>query len=168
MAKKTAKRATKSVAMRAKQKSVKAAKRFVKAKDRARTRGAASAMAGDAARSDLNAPGEVAIERLPMSKREIARRLHAMILRLVPSATAKVKWGNACYYAGERGFASIIETKAGVNLALPGATLADPHGLLEGTGKRVRHIKVNTSERAEHPGIAALIREAVNVGFERM
>ena len=121
-----------------------------------------------AKRADLNAPGEVAIERLPGEKREAARHIHAMILRLVPGAIAKVKWGNACYFENERAFAVLYETKGGVNLGLPGATLADPDRLLHGAGKIMRHVKLANRADAEHPGIPALILAARTIGFDGM
>lgn len=42
-----------------------------------------------------------------------------------------------------------------------GASLSDTRGLLEGTGKALRHIKVHTLAEAEHPGLRQLLREAV-------
>lgn len=41
-----------------------------------------------------------------------------------------------------------------------GAHLRDPHGLLEGTGKNMRHVKVR-SKADLTPELAALVREAV-------
>ncbi len=121
-----------------------------------------------AKRADLDAPGEVAIERLPGEKREAARHIHTTILRLVPDAISKVKWGNACYFDGERAFAVLYETKSGVNLGLPGATLADPDHLLHGEGKVMRHVKLKTRADAQHPGIPPLILAAKKIGFDGM
>ena len=42
-----------------------------------------------------------------------------------------------------------------------GVDLADPAGLLEGTGKRVRHVKSRTLEDAERPALGELIAQAV-------
>lgn len=44
---------------------------------------------------------------------------------------------------------------------LNGAELADPNGLLEGSGSRVRHIKLRPISRIEEPGVTALLDEAV-------
>jgi len=49
----------------------------------------------------------------------------------------------------------------GVNLGFnDGATLADPKGLLEGTGNRIRHIKIRNREDLERPELRAYIRRA--------
>jgi hypothetical protein len=42
-----------------------------------------------------------------------------------------------------------------------GAELPDPAGLLEGTGKKLRHAKVRSVEDAERPEIRALIERAL-------
>jgi len=42
-----------------------------------------------------------------------------------------------------------------------GATLLDPHGLLEGTGKAFRHYKIRTPKDLQHPGLEPLIRRAI-------
>ena len=42
-----------------------------------------------------------------------------------------------------------------------GAGLPDPEGLLEGTGKALRHVKVTSAEDAAAPGVRRLIQEAI-------
>jgi hypothetical protein len=41
-----------------------------------------------------------------------------------------------------------------------GAALEDPSGLLEGTGKRMRHVKLRPSIEVDFASLAALIRDA--------
>lgn len=120
------------------------------------------------ARGDLGQPGRVAIERLPEPQRSIARAADRMIRRTVKGCESVVKWGNCCYFKDGRAFASLIQTKKGINLALPGALLKDPSGLLEGTGRVMRHVKVHDTARATSPAVARLVSQAVGVGFERM
>jgi hypothetical protein len=49
----------------------------------------------------------------------------------------------------------------GVNLGFnEGATLADPKGILEGTGNRIRHIKMKAPADIARPEIRAYIRRA--------
>lgn len=57
-----------------------------------------------------------------------------------------------CYIAAQRNY-----VRVGFYV---GANLADPKRLLEGTGKRMRHVKVRTVERACEDALADLIREA--------
>lgn len=44
-----------------------------------------------------------------------------------------------------------------------GTMLEDPAGLLEGTGKNLRHVKVRTAAEARAPALRALIRAAVRL-----
>jgi hypothetical protein len=46
---------------------------------------------------------------------------------------------------------------------LRGAALADPDGLLEGTGKHVRHVNVRTAADVKKPGLKKLIVEAARL-----
>lgn len=150
----------------------KATKRFVKAKHAPGLTKKSGASGMERPRGDLNQPGEVAIERLPEPKRAIARAADAMIRRAVGDCESVVKWGNAVYFTaigGERmAFASLMETKAGINLALPGAVLDDPEGLLEGTGKTMRHVKLHSEQSVERKGVTDLVVQASKVGLRGM
>jgi hypothetical protein len=43
-----------------------------------------------------------------------------------------------------------------------GTSLRDPTGLLEGTGKRLRHVKIRDAAELKNPALAALLREAID------
>ena len=48
-----------------------------------------------------------------------------------------------------------------VNLGLAdGAALPDPHGLLQGTGRRHRHVRIASEADLAHPGVRALLEAA--------
>lgn len=58
-------------------------------------------------------------------------------------------------------FAYVAVFRAHVNVGFfHGAELPDPKGLLEGTGKRMRHVKVRPGVALETAAVAALIRAA--------
>lgn len=58
-------------------------------------------------------------------------------------------------------FAYVHIFKAHVNVGFfQGADLADPARLLQGSGKRMRHVKVRPGDDASHPALAALITQA--------
>lgn len=60
-------------------------------------------------------------------------------------------------------FAAIIVYKNHINISLPsGAGLSDPQGILHGTGKRIRHIKIKRLEDLMSDEIAAILEEARN------
>jgi hypothetical protein len=55
-------------------------------------------------------------------------------------------------------FAYVAAFKAHVNIGFyNGAALADPAGLLEGAGKRMRHVKIRWGKKADEAALGALI-----------
>ncbi len=96
---------------------------------------------------------------------ELARELRRLIQRLLPKAQEKIYrgWGVADYTFGGtgRGFITIGPQKGYVNLYfMDGVDLDDPDGLLEGSGKRLRHVKIRTSEDLKKRALQSLIRQA--------
>ena len=90
-----------------------------------------------------------------------------MILQIDPEACEVVRLGDraATYGCGPRkmidGYAYILPYRSWVNLGFyRGASLADPEKLLEGTGVRMRHVKMRSVEDVQRPGVRGLIREA--------
>jgi hypothetical protein len=68
-------------------------------------------------------------------------------------------WPTAC--AGDAAFAYVSAFNAHANIGFYfGAALDDPHGLLEGAGKRMRHVKLRWGETANAEAVRALIAEA--------
>jgi hypothetical protein len=99
--------------------------------------------------------------------REIAARVRKLILEAMPGAIEQVDPpdGLIAYGTGPRlgeQVLAIAPHTNHVNLQFAdGVDLADPAGLLEGTGKRVRHVKSRTLEDAERPALGELIAQAV-------
>jgi hypothetical protein len=93
----------------------------------------------------------------------IERALRASIRAAFPEAVEQVDFGNKLIAFGRsmrmRGLLfAIIAHQSWVNLQLAdGAELADPTGIVEGTGKRIRHVKVHSVEGASSPAVLALI-----------
>ena len=59
-------------------------------------------------------------------------------------------------------YAYIAVLGSHVNLGFyHGASLTDPSGLLEGSGRDLRHVKVRNVASAKDPAITALLREAI-------
>ena len=102
--------------------------------------------------------------------RPIATVLREGAFEVDPNTYEVVRLGDraATYGVGPRkmidGYAYILPYKSWVNLGFyQGADLADPNGLLEGTGKKMRHMKIRSLEDANRSSVRALIRGA----FER-
>lgn len=100
--------------------------------------------------------------------RPIAAALRHVILEVDPDACEVVRLGDraATYGVGPRkmkdGYAYILPYKSWVNLGFyQGVGLADPEGLLEGTGAKMRHVKIRSLDDAHRPAIRTLIQSAV-------
>jgi hypothetical protein len=93
----------------------------------------------------------------------IERALRTTIRTAFPAAIEQVDFANKLIAFGRsmkiRGLLfAIIAHKSHVNLQLAdGADLADPQGLIEGTGKRIRHVKIRSVEVASSPALVAIV-----------
>lgn len=97
----------------------------------------------------------------------IVIQLKKIILEIDANACEVVRLGDraATYGVGPKkmkeGYVYILPYKSWVNLGFyKGAMLDDPHGLLEGTGKSLRHIKIRSIEDVDREGIRELIQLA--------
>ena len=100
--------------------------------------------------------------------RPIAIRLREIILELDSDACEVVRLGDkaATFGVGPKkmseGYAYIMPHKKWINLGFyKGAILTDENGLLEGTGKKMRHIKIHSMEDAERPALKTLLKLAL-------
>ncbi len=98
----------------------------------------------------------------------LALEMRSLVRRLLPTAQEKIYkgWGVADYGFGGtgRGFLTIGPQKGYVNLYfMDGVELPDPAGLLEGTGKRLRHLKIRRPEDLNNRALHALVRKAAKL-----
>ncbi len=93
----------------------------------------------------------------------LARDLRNMVLKLVPDMDELIKWKNLFYE--KNGFVSaIVLHKDHVNLQFArGSEIKDPSKMLEGTGKKIRHVKIYNSNQINTVELKNLIIEAVNL-----
>jgi hypothetical protein len=94
---------------------------------------------------------------------EAARAVQRVLEANLPGAVVQFDSGNGLLAIGtslkmrDLLFA-IIPHRAHVNLQLAdGVDLPDPNGLIEGTGKRIRHVKVRSAGAAASPAIRAIV-----------
>lgn len=96
---------------------------------------------------------------------EAARALESLIREELPDVAVQFDPGNGLLAFGRsmkmRDLLFALIPHAGwVNLQLAdGALLPDPDGLIEGTGKRIRHIKVRSAEAPSSPRVRASVRD---------
>ncbi|HXG27153.1 MAG TPA: hypothetical protein VNL94_09950 [Candidatus Binatia bacterium] len=98
-----------------------------------------------------------------------ARALDAAIREAEPALKVRFDPGNGLLAFG-RSMAmrdllfALIPHTGWVNLQLAdGALLPNPDGRIEGTGKRIRHIKVRSAAAAADPRVRAAIREQLAI-----
>lgn len=101
----------------------------------------------------------------PADVQSLALALRGLILRLDPGVVEVARPGDGAVTFGhgprkmKDGYAYLAPHRDRVNFGFyHGATLADPAGLLEGTGKALRHVKVRGSLPG---GLEALVLQAM-------
>ena len=107
--------------------------------------------------------------------RPICLRLRALVVSLHKGA-CEIVWPKlriASYGVGPKKmtehYAYIGVQKAHVNLGFYyGAILPDADGLLEGTGKKLRHLKIRSLDVAESTAVKALLKAAIAERRERV
>jgi hypothetical protein len=99
----------------------------------------------------------------------IMLRLREIIIEVDPDTTEQPRPGDRAlsYGVGQKkmkeGYAFIAPQRGYVNLGFyQGTGLPDPSGLLEGTGKGLRHVKIRSLEDADRPEVRRLIVAAVD------
>ena len=98
----------------------------------------------------------------------IARQLRDLIIDLYPNVV-EVPWPKQSitgYGVGPKKmsehFCYIGVFKEHVNLGFYyGADLPDPEGLLDGTGKKLRHVRIEEQEKLKHVALRQLILDSV-------
>lgn len=107
------------------------------------------------------------IERHAPIVRETALHLRELVLRLAPDAIETVDAPDhlLAYGWSERMrdlVFAIAPHTAHVNLQLAdGALLPDPTGIVEGTGKRIRHVKCRSTDDVARPAVRDLIEAQI-------
>lgn len=102
-------------------------------------------------------------EGLPTAHRAIILKLHNLMGRGAPNAVVSVKWNNLCYVDG--GLLTYINaSRKHVAFGFfQGVDLADPLELLEGSGKSLRQIRLQTVADIQAAMFLVFIKQAVRL-----
>jgi len=100
---------------------------------------------------------------------EVVKTVHALI-KLVRAAcpdsdeTVQLGWRSVSFSRGgvmKGSICAVMPHEDWVNVQfLQGTSLEDPGGLLEGTGKTMRHVKVRSVEEMDPEALSELVRQA--------
>ena len=100
---------------------------------------------------------------LPEEKRALAIVVRDIMLKADSSLKEDIKWGNLTFISnGNVAFMYTYKTVPDINQGFMRAVeRTDPKGLLEGSGKGMRHIKIGSSKDIDKKQITAWTKEAV-------
>jgi hypothetical protein len=92
---------------------------------------------------------------------EVAARVREIVRRAAPEATESIKWAQPVYEL-DGPFAYMKAFKHSVNFGFwRGAELDDPQSLLEGTGEKMRHVKLTGVDSIDEQAFAGFVHQAV-------
>ena len=101
------------------------------------------------------------IEEQPAEHQTWLAALRQQIVATVPETEESFKWSRPCYAIGGTLFCYLAAAKNYVTIGFHrGAELPDPDGMLEGTGKGMRHLKVRSESDASSKVVRELIHDA--------
>jgi hypothetical protein len=108
---------------------------------------------------DVFAASPAEVQTLALAARDLIRRLDPGVVEVARPGDGAVTFGHGPRKMRD-GYAYLAPHRDRVNFGFyHGATLADPAGLLEGTGKALRHVKL----RGGLPdGLEALVVQAID------
>ena len=96
--------------------------------------------------------------------RGLGADLRALILRALPDSKEVIKWGVpvyednglVCSVRGGKGYVALQFFEAGIELD-------DPQGLLEGTGQKMRHVKIRSKADLRKGVFSSWIKQAAKL-----
>lgn len=96
-------------------------------------------------------------------QREAAAQLRRIIKQTAPDARESIKWAQPVYEAGGP-FCYFKAFKSSLNFGFwRGADLDDPKKLLDGSGDKMRHVKLTRVEEIDEAAFADFVRQAVEL-----
>ena len=111
----------------------------------------------------MTSPVDAWFQAQPEQQSELLSLLRRLVKSVDGGFSEELKWGRPCY-ALDRMVCYLHTTKSHVNLGFEqGARMTDPQGLLQGTGKSMRHIKFTSADDVDVTAVQAMIREAVDL-----
>ena len=162
VAKKATRKSAKSTAKRAGAKASKPRKTAPKSQSRKVTRPALLAGGNpQIAKADGDAPVQAYIAAMPGWKRDVGRRLDALIVRTVPGARKAVKWNSPLYgVEGQGWFLDFHCFAKYVKVAFFRGTSLRPLPPGESKRKEVRYLDIHEDDRLDETLLVSWIRQA--------
>src|ERR1019366_7323471 len=95
---------------------------------------------------------------------EVATRLRGLVKKSVPKSKEGVNPRHIPIFESNGPICYYMAGKNHITLGfIRGTSLPDPEGLLEGTGKNLRHVKIKATEDVGRPGLPQLFKSAAQL-----
>ena len=118
--------------------------------------------------STITEPVRAWLAKLPSQHEPVVTALRALVFSAAPDAHEIVYHDNLVYGPSDSGYDPILYIavfRAHVNLGFfYGGFVQDPEGLLIGSGKRMRHVKIRSPQECARPAVTRLLERAWPVG----
>ena len=96
-------------------------------------------------------------------KGDVVSGVRHVILRAAPEAKESIKWAQSVYESNGL-FAYIKAFQNAVNFGFwRGVDLKDPRGLLQGSGGKMRHVKLTSLDDVDENTFADFVRQAIEL-----
>lgn len=104
------------------------------------------------------------VAKIARPQRDLVNSIRRIIREAAPELEETIKWGQPCYVHGGANVCYLAPTADRVNFGFfRGADLDDPEHLLEGTGKKLRHVKVWLGKDLRKDALKTLVRRAASL-----
>src|SRR5687768_6529511 len=121
------------------------------------------------AKADGDAPVQVYIAAMPGWKRDVGRRLDALIVRTVPGVRKAIRWNTPFYGVEGRGwFLGFHCITKYVKVAFFRGASLRPMPPVESKQKDVRYVHIHEGDRLDEELVASWIRQAAELPGETM
>ena len=98
---------------------------------------------------------------------EIVSGVRQIVLKAAPEAKEAIKWAQPVY-SSNGPFAYIKAFKNSVNFGFWwGVDLADPQGILDGSGEKMRHVKLSSLVDIDEQAFSDFIQQAVQLNLSK-
>lgn len=98
---------------------------------------------------------------------EVVSGVRKIILEAAPGASESIKWAQPVYESNGP-FAYIKAFKNNVNFGFwRGIEITDPDGILQGTGDKMRHVKLSALDDIEEVKFRGFVQEAIKLNKDK-
>ena len=107
------------------------------------------------------------IAQLEIWQAEIVSEVRKIVLAAVPKAEEAIKWAQPVYSVNGP-FAYIKAFKRSVNFGFwRGVDIDDPGGLLQGSGEKMRHLKLSNLDDVDQGAFTDFVNQAVSLNLSK-